>query len=68
MMSGLPTAPHEQARPCATTINNLLRLTGVWVTGGEFVDDEPVVLVDVRLRRPAAGVPHCGWTTAARHY
>ena len=52
----------------ATTIfNRLLCLVGVWVTAVEFVDDDCVVFVDVRLRRRRLECPHCGWTTAARH-
>jgi transposase len=52
----------------ATTVfNRLLRLVGVWVTAVEFVDDDRVVFVDVRLRRRRLACPHCGWTTRARH-
>lgn len=53
-------------RAC-TVFNRLLNLVGVWVTGVEFVDDDQVVYVDVRLRRRRLACPHCGWTTAARH-
>ncbi|MGI9016109.1 MAG: helix-turn-helix domain-containing protein, partial [Euzebya sp.] len=52
----------------ATTVfNKLLQLVGVWVTGVEFVAEDDVVFVDVRLRRRLLVCPHCGWSTAARH-
>ena len=52
----------------ATTVfNKLLQLVGAWVTDVEFVDDDNVVYVDVRLRRRLLVCPHCGWQTAARH-
>ena len=52
----------------ATTVfNRLLDLAGVWVTGVEFIDDDQVVFVDVRLRRRRLVCPRCGWTTTARH-
>jgi transposase len=51
----------------STVFNKLLKLAGVWVSGVEFVDDEGVVFVDVRLRRRLLICPHCGWSTAARH-
>ena len=52
----------------ATTVfNKLLRLVGAWVTAVEFVGDEGVVFVDVRLRRRLLVCPECGWSTAARH-
>ena len=52
----------------ATTVfNKLLKLVGAWVTGVEFVDDDGVVFVDVRLRRRLLVCPHCGWQTPARH-
>jgi transposase len=52
----------------ATTVfNKLLQLVGAWVVGVEFVDDDGIVFVDVRLRRRLLVCPHCGWQTAARH-
>jgi transposase len=51
----------------STVFNRLLNLVGVWVTDVEFVNDDRVVYVDVRLRRRRLACPHCGWTTAARH-
>jgi transposase len=50
-----------------TVFNKLLKLIGAWVTGVEFVDDQGVVFVDVRLRRRHLVCPHCGWQTRARH-
>jgi transposase len=52
----------------ATTVfNKLLQLVGAWVTDVEFVAEDGVVFVDVRLRRRLLVCPECGWATAARH-
>jgi transposase len=52
----------------ATTVfNNLLQLVGAWVTDIEFVAEDGVVFVDVRLRRRLLVCPASGWPTAARH-
>lgn len=57
----------SQAVRVTTVFNKLLKLVGAWVTAVEFVDDDGVVFVDVRLRRRHLVCPHCGWQTPARH-